>query len=172
MPLPDDQQEQKAYLLSQYLDGDLDEADRREVERMLAEDSQWALELERLKKVDELAKRWGEHVPELDWERFTQQALVSLRRRALITLLRVQQFERDLAVQLGIVSREHHTHPTGTELRQDHAWCSSIPRSLRHPGRPPRDAVLQAKAVPRSAALPEAHPSKVPDQDPPVPGPG
>ncbi len=80
MPLPGDQQEQKAFLLSQYLDGDLDEAGRREVEQMLAEDSQWALELERLKKVDELAKRWGAPAPELDWDRFTLQ--VSWRRAA------------------------------------------------------------------------------------------
>ncbi|MHC4064325.1 MAG: anti-sigma factor family protein [Planctomycetota bacterium] len=72
--------EQQEFLLSQDLDGDLDEAARRKLERQIEADPNLAARLEELRQADQLVKAWAGPVPELDWERFAEEAA---RRRAV-----------------------------------------------------------------------------------------
>ena len=71
--------EQQEFLLSQYLDGDLDEAARRALQRQLEADPELAARLEKLRQADRLVQAWAGPAPELDWDRFTAEAA---RRRA------------------------------------------------------------------------------------------
>ena len=61
------------YLLSQYLDGTLDPAARRELEKRLVADPALARQLAELRQVDQWVRDWGEGVPSLDFERFAEQ---------------------------------------------------------------------------------------------------
>jgi anti-sigma factor RsiW len=72
-----DNQDQE-FLLSQYLDGTLDEPARLEVERRLKQDPRLADLLEQLRRTDQLVTDWAGPRPELNWERF---ALEATRRR-------------------------------------------------------------------------------------------
>jgi len=74
-----DKTEQQEFLLSQYLDGDLDEAARRELQRQLEADPKLAARLEKLRQADRLVQAWAGPAPELDWDRFAAEAA---RRRA------------------------------------------------------------------------------------------
>ncbi|MCP4248674.1 MAG: hypothetical protein GY778_16640 [bacterium] len=76
-----DPSEQQEFLLSQYLDGDLDEESRRRLEDRLQTDAALADALERLRQVDRLVRESAGPVPELDWERFAAQA--AMRREGL-----------------------------------------------------------------------------------------
>ena len=60
----------REFLISRYLDGDLSEAGRREVERALRDDPAWAGLLESYRRTDTLIRSLGALGPELDWERF------------------------------------------------------------------------------------------------------
>ena len=74
MEADDQQREQTEFLLSQYLDGDLGEAERAALERRLEADARLAALLEELRATDRLVNAWAMPVPELDWDRFTNQA--------------------------------------------------------------------------------------------------
>ncbi|HUU83375.1 MAG TPA: hypothetical protein VM243_07710 [Phycisphaerae bacterium] len=75
MPSNDDN-EQLEFLLSQYLDGDLDEATLAEVERRLATDAELAASLATLRRTNELIRAWGGPVPEVDSDRFVEESAV------------------------------------------------------------------------------------------------
>lgn len=70
MSTPPDNRESLEYLLSQYLDGQLDEAARADVERKLASDAPLASMLADLRRVDGWVRAWGERVPVVDAEAF------------------------------------------------------------------------------------------------------
>ena len=92
MNVADDNQEQVEFLLSQYVDGDLDEATRQEVERCLADDPQLAALFEQLRHTDHLVKAWAGPAPEVDWDRFATEA--TRRREQLERMLRRQRLFR------------------------------------------------------------------------------
>ncbi|MCH7813804.1 MAG: hypothetical protein IID40_07265 [Planctomycetes bacterium] len=75
-----DPSEQQEFLLSQYLDGQLDDDARRRVEGRLRTDADLADSLEQLRQIDRLVRESAGPAPELDWERFTAQA--AMRREA------------------------------------------------------------------------------------------
>jgi anti-sigma factor RsiW len=60
---PDD----PAFLASRALDGDLSEPERQRLEEALATSKELRAEVEQLRKVDQLVKRWGGADVELDW---------------------------------------------------------------------------------------------------------
>ena len=60
----------REFLISRYLDGDLSEARRREIERALRDDPAWAGLLESYRRTDALIRSLGALRPEWDWERF------------------------------------------------------------------------------------------------------
>ncbi|MCP4593540.1 MAG: hypothetical protein GY842_22615, partial [bacterium] len=60
----------REFLLSRYLDGDLDAAERRELESTLRTDPELAELLEGYRRVDRLVRSQHAPAPELDWERF------------------------------------------------------------------------------------------------------
>ncbi|MEE9294161.1 MAG: hypothetical protein V3W34_04230 [Phycisphaerae bacterium] len=66
-------QEQIEFLISQYLDGTLDETARRGLEKRLKRDVQLARTLEAYRAVDGLVREWGGDVPEPDWSRFDEE---------------------------------------------------------------------------------------------------
>jgi len=70
MSTPPDNRESLEYLLSQYLDGQLDEAARADVERKLASDARLASMLADLRRVDDWVRAWGERPPVVDAEAF------------------------------------------------------------------------------------------------------
>jgi len=70
MSTPPDNRESLEYLLSQYLDGQLDEAARADVERTLASDARLASMLADLRRVDDWVRAWGERPPVVDAEAF------------------------------------------------------------------------------------------------------
>ncbi len=74
MPDPSDNRESPEYLLSQYMDGQLDEPARAEVERKLAGDGKWASMLADLRRVDDLVRAWAERIPVSDTEKFVADA--------------------------------------------------------------------------------------------------
>ena len=89
----DEQHEQQEFLLSQYLDGSLEAEAARNLEQRLAEDAELAALLEELRRTDRLVKLSADRVPDLDWERFAQQAAwrreaydLGQRRRRLVRL--------------------------------------------------------------------------------------
>lgn len=65
---------QDEFLISQYLDGDLDEGSARELEARFETDTELAALLDRMRATDALVSEWALPVPELDWDRFTQEA--------------------------------------------------------------------------------------------------
>ena len=72
---PKNEAERLEYLLSRYIDGDLDESERRDLEHRLTDDAGLSARLEEFRKTDQLAKRWARAAtPQLDWERFARQA--------------------------------------------------------------------------------------------------
>ena len=73
MTSEDNNQDQQEFLLNQYLDGDLDEVARGEVERQLADDPGLAALAEQLGRTDRLVQDWAGPVPELDWDRFAEE---------------------------------------------------------------------------------------------------
>jgi anti-sigma-K factor RskA len=60
----------RLFWLSEYLDGSLDPAAAAELERELRQDPHLRAELETLRKVDRLVRDHAGPVPELDWDRF------------------------------------------------------------------------------------------------------
>ena len=64
-----DNREELEFLLSRYLDGDLDDADRQRLERRLAVDAELAGLLDEFRRTDRLVQAWSEPRPKLDWER-------------------------------------------------------------------------------------------------------
>ncbi|MBN1511960.1 MAG: hypothetical protein JXB13_08085 [Phycisphaerae bacterium] len=70
MSTPPDNRESREYLLSQYLDGQLDELTRADLERELASDAELASMLSELRRVDDWVRTWGERVPVVDAEAF------------------------------------------------------------------------------------------------------
>jgi anti-sigma factor RsiW len=89
----DEQREQHEFLLSQYLDGNLDAEGTRNLEKRLAEDAELAALLDGLRQTDRLVKLSAGPVPNLDWERFARQAAwrreaydLMQRRRRLVRL--------------------------------------------------------------------------------------
>ena len=77
----DKRREQDEFLVSQYLDGTLDETRRPEFERRLATDGELAGLLREYRALDSAIGWWAEHPPELDWPRF--EAAVRKGRRRL-----------------------------------------------------------------------------------------
>lgn len=73
-------QDRDEYLLSQYLDGQLPEDDRRELEKRLRQEPQLADLLDQLRKTDRLVRDAAGPAPQLNWDRFTEQ--VTVRRQA------------------------------------------------------------------------------------------
>ena len=67
---PDSQREQNEFLVSQYMDGALDETPRREFEQRLASDADLARLLGEYRAVDAAIGSWAERPPDLDWSRF------------------------------------------------------------------------------------------------------
>jgi anti-sigma factor RsiW len=88
----DDDREQLAFLLSRYLDGDLDEAPRSELQRRLEQDPELAATLEQFRRTDQLIRAWAGPAPELDVERFVEEA--AQRRRVQDAWHRRQQMLR------------------------------------------------------------------------------
>ena len=80
MDLSNDDREQLEFLLSRYLDGDLDQTARAQLERRLETDAELAASLEALKRTDQLIRAWAGPVPEVDGQRFVEEA--ARRRRA------------------------------------------------------------------------------------------
>lgn len=74
MDLASDEAEQLEFLLSRYLDGDLDQAARVELERRLEGDAELGASLEALRRTGRLVRAWAGPVPELDAERFVEEA--------------------------------------------------------------------------------------------------
>jgi len=70
MSTPADNRESLEYLLSRYLDGQLDDSTRADVERRLASDAKLASMLADLRRVDDWVREWGERVPVVDAEAF------------------------------------------------------------------------------------------------------
>ncbi len=68
------------FRLSRYVDGDLTEAERRELEKALRDDPGLVRLLEAYRRTDELVKSLRERGPELDWEHFAEE--VRRRRQA------------------------------------------------------------------------------------------
>jgi len=71
---------EQEFLLSQYLDGDLDEQARVELEARLRADVHLAALLEDLRRTDALVRSTAGPVPDLDWERFAGQVSTACRR--------------------------------------------------------------------------------------------
>ena len=69
-----DDAEQLEFLVSRYLDGDLDQAARVELERRLEGDAELAASLEALRRTDRVVRAWAGPVPELDRERVVAEA--------------------------------------------------------------------------------------------------
>ena len=65
---PDD----PAFLASRALDGDLSAQERQRLEEALAASKELRAEVEQLRKVDQLVKRWGGADVELDWATYTK----------------------------------------------------------------------------------------------------
>lgn len=80
MGLSNDDREQLEFLLSRYLDGDLDQAARAELQRRLDTDPALAASFEALQGTDRLIRAWAGPVPEVDSQRFVEEA--ARRRRA------------------------------------------------------------------------------------------
>ena len=79
----------REFLISRYLDGDLPEAQRREVERALRDDPAWADLLESYRRTDTLIRSLRDSGPELDWQRFAREVhrrreAADVRRRRLL----------------------------------------------------------------------------------------
>jgi anti-sigma factor RsiW len=75
-----DEAEQLEFLLSRYLDGDLDGPTKADLERRLEADAELAAALEDLSRTDRLIQAWAGPVPRIDGERFVEEAA---RRRRL-----------------------------------------------------------------------------------------
>lgn len=69
-----DPKQQKEYLVSQYLDGMLDQPQRREFERQLDTDPDLARLLQQYRALGVLLKESAGEVPELDWSGFQAEA--------------------------------------------------------------------------------------------------
>ena len=67
MKSPDDSREQAEFLISQYLDGMLNQADRHELEQRFQVDSDLARTLKAYQAVDHTVREWGDDVPQPDW---------------------------------------------------------------------------------------------------------
>ncbi len=80
MSVDGDEHTHNEFLLSQYLDGDLSEADRVDLERRLESDASLSALLEDLRRTDRLVQNWAGAAPELDWSRF-QSAISEKRER-------------------------------------------------------------------------------------------
>ena len=80
MGLSNDDREQLEFLLSRYLDSDLDQTARAQLERRLETNAELAASLEALRRTDQLIRAWAGPVPEIDAERFVAEA--ARRRRA------------------------------------------------------------------------------------------
>lgn len=86
---PDNQREQDEFLVSQYMDGTLDEPARSKFEQRLAIDVDFAKLLGEYHAVESAIGSWAEQPPELDWSRFEagvrrgQESIDSAGRRTL-----------------------------------------------------------------------------------------
>lgn len=60
----------REFLISRYIDGDLSETERREFERALRDDAALVRLLEDYRRTDAMVKALRDTGPELDWERF------------------------------------------------------------------------------------------------------
>ena len=63
----------REFLISRYIDGDLDQSARREFEAALSDDPKLARMLEAYRRTDRFIRSAGHSGPELDWERFAQE---------------------------------------------------------------------------------------------------
>jgi len=76
----------REFLISRYIDGDLDNTARRELESTLRDDPELARALESYRRTDALIRSLEEFGPKLDWEQFAAEvrrrcALVDARKR-------------------------------------------------------------------------------------------
>ncbi len=94
MNTTNDQNDRLEFLLSQYLDGGLPEAEARQLEDRLRQDVESAARLDRLRCTDRLVRASAGPVPELDWVRFAEK--VSRRRQEAEGLRRRRQLLRIL----------------------------------------------------------------------------
>ncbi len=62
----DDPRERQEFLLSQYLDGQVDDDERADVEQQLRDDPRLRARLDELRRVDEFVREWGERAPATD----------------------------------------------------------------------------------------------------------
>lgn len=70
MGSPRDRNEKREFLLSQYLDGQLDDAARAGLEAELSSDPELRKSLEQMRRVDQFIHQWGAQVPDVDADRF------------------------------------------------------------------------------------------------------
>lgn len=68
------QNEDREFLLSQYLDGQLDDAARFKLEAELAASAELRATLEQMRRVEGAVRRWGADVPAVDADRFVAAA--------------------------------------------------------------------------------------------------
>ncbi len=127
MTSEDNNQDQQEFLLNQYLDGDLDEVARGEVERQLADDPGLAALSEQLGRTDRLVQDWAGPVPELDWDRFAEevarrreQAERLRRRRRLFRLF--APLSAAAAILLLIPPNQQYRGFAEVSVRRGDAW--------------------------------------------------